>query len=223
MATVRFPKEMQAALIKLMDLEEGAISGLYAFLEQLPAKIYLPTIINRKTSELQSILGKEANQIAIAILQLHKLRYEAGFSIQELVNSFSDSITKSDLGREIDKNRIAILEARVGKLLHVKSVELSAKANSLALDCKNILGTVNILVDLRPLFSIDSVSEIAGGIIMYTLKIGYWSDRESHDIYFAMSKEDLQDIKKELDEALSNSKILEQFLSKTQIAQITEE
>jgi hypothetical protein len=99
--------------------------------------------------------------------------------------------------------RIALTFA---KLVALENIGTTAKALDLSLDFEHRLDDVNILTDIRPVYSVNR-DKIVGGIICSRLRLRYDDEDGSKSISISMDKDDIDKLKDACVDALNKIKL----------------
>lgn len=106
------------------------------------------------------------------------------------------------------------LEAMIGSDV----VRLVEKSNRLAFDHSDILTETHIVTDIRPVFDNDHES-IERALIVQTINIEYFNNRQKRSISLAMDNADLIQLRKGIEKALVKATLAKQLIeSKAEIS-----
>jgi hypothetical protein len=111
-------------------------------------------------------------------------------------------------------------EARLTKLLRVRSVRMSAKVQSLRFEYPNTFHDAMILTDMRPIFDKPEDPPV-GFALSYTLKIAYHEGGEHRDFYVMLDAADLEIMKKALQRAEIKAASLKSILKSATIPDLS--
>ena len=86
-----------------------------------------------------------------------------------------------------------------------------AKALYLAYEYANLLQSVKILTDLRPVFN-EGGDDIDGAVVSYTLRLYYDNPEGNHSLSVAFDEQDIQNLHKECERALTKAKTVKRMV-----------
>ncbi len=90
------------------------------------------------------------------------------------------------------------LESFIKKILLSKNIQITTKAIELEGDREKLLSNTRIITDIRPIFDDENSDSIEKNIILHNLRIRYMDADGNHEIYFAVDRRDLQNLKEQI-------------------------
>jgi hypothetical protein len=101
------------------------------------------------------------------------------------------------------------------KTFSLETVRVSAKALGLYYETPRHVHGVRIITDARPVFAAKPNEDPSGFVIIHTLHVDYYEDRQSKEWYISLDAEDLNDLKTAIDRAVEKQSSLQRVLKKT--------
>ncbi len=202
------PADERAGLIRLAQLAPSQVQELVSGLGKAPA------VLDREEflKGIDMPAGLDTVDLrAIVWALMYLTSYLVFGDIDE--ESFLAELIGSLLTGGADKATADRLSEILPPLLQVESLSLRAKAVDLQVDHANVFQSTRILTDLRPVFAIDSVSDVRGLLISHTLKIEYYHDEGTKEIFISLDDRDLSELRKSLERAEAKARTLKQLIA----------
>lgn len=89
----------------------------------------------------------------------------------------------------------------IEKFLSLENIVTTTKALELAADFEHILQTVNVITDIRPVFSANR-DKIIGGIVCNRLRLKFYEENERKGLSISIDRDEIEQLKKVCDDAL---------------------
>ncbi len=210
--SLQIPKELMdgfSILIKLSTNERESLiskigdSSLASSFTNISDNIVRGKIVSKK----------QANEIMKVVVSLYGLKERAEKNIHELVNDICD-LLKED--KEFKKEKIEWNEFKkyLERLLQLNdSIGKISKSHNLRTSFEKILTHSDIFTDVRPVFKDSPNNSIDSALITYSLMIHYHVTEDEHnEIYLALDNDDLDKLKKQIEEAQRQANIIKKSM-----------
>lgn len=194
---VRLDKDQKMTLIELLSDYKGIVD----FDE-------IKKVICAKIS-LQDDQGSEISKSILSFLDFLEYRIEdndAG-KIEMFVESIRENILADNKEQQLD---FEVLKSLFQTLSNNSYLRLWAKAQQLKLDNENSFSNSRIITDIRPVFSVNAL-EADSFLLIHNLRIDYInSNRDIEAAIFALDINDLLELKKNIERAISKEAYLKE-------------
>ena len=223
MASLRVPKKHHSGLAKYLNLSEEAFGSLVTNLENLPFTLQFMEPLRKAVRSVDDIPPGDASSIAEALISICMAwstsdRARADF-ITDVVEGITESSSDELAQFRESKERIWV---RLSRLFDVNTLTLAVKAEGSIFEFENILKTVRVLTDVRPVFGEDGKAPQALTIV-HNLRIHYHRGEKHEDFFVALDSRDLQKLIDSLARARDRAEALKVTLASTKIPYIEPE
>ena len=203
------PPEEQAGLARIMALNEDQSSRLQVILQNAPITLSREAFV-AGLQPIEGVTAEDLEKIIWCLMYLTSYLVAGDIEVRE----FSQDVSVSFTGPPFDGPASAKqLADRLATFLAIDSLRLRAKAVDLQVDHAHVLQGTRVLTEMRPVFQIGSASEVAGVLLYHTLKIQYYKDEESREIFITLDDRDIIKLKEDLERAEEKAKILRAIFS----------
>lgn len=218
MGTLRIPAPDRTAIAIIAKLDDGPFDELVSLLQNAPCSIDPAKVVEKLLPSAGEVLSKDLPQIAELTWRLYSVKEGRGGSTADFIQDVSTAMERGEsTSPSLDKSSISRLQARLARLLELDTVRVSARAADLRLETANIFEGARLLTDLRPVFGQQHDAPLLGALIQNTLKITYWSEGKSSDIFLSLDRNDLKTLKEIIDRAENKSEKLADFLKQSNV------
>jgi hypothetical protein len=167
-------------------------------------------------SSVKQLADIESNLLASVITGLYITKDGIGISLDEYIDSIVSSVTNTDeTPSEHSKDVLR-------KLLTVDGdLQLIGKAMRLFRARDNVLGSSQIVTDVRPIFSDAPGCEITASTIIHTLRLEY-KDVDGNNTTFSIGIDsvDIKELRDALDRASAKELVLKSQLATTTLKMV---
>lgn len=190
------PPPFRLALTRLVNLSDEAFSALLTTLEASQAATDRQ-LANEIALAPAGLEAGEAQQLVTAVASLLAAAADVGVPDAAMARPIADA-SSLDLD-EADRDRLA---ERIGNVLEKDVVYTLGKARRLRQSHERSVEDVELLTDLRPVYSRAEPLEIHSMLVWHTLRIKYEEAEESRVIEFALERTSLERLKERVQRAL---------------------
>lgn len=218
MSELTIPEEHREPLAAIAKLPSATVDKLESALNQIPpirgAKAMageIAPLLERRHADLDRILE--------TLMALASVQASNEVPMMQFVKDVCTAMRQADAGKSLTDPDCQNLKGNLKRLLSTQCVAVASKASDLQYEHQYVFGGARILTDVRPVFG-ESAQEIKGAVTTHTLKIRYFDESGSREIYFGLDREDLGNLRKVLDRAEEKSKRIKSLLLKTGVADL---
>lgn len=162
-----------------------------------------------RAKELQQAISRAlggkseaANRIMRPLLALQAIVRQRRLSADDVIEAVTRALETSDAEwSEEEIGQWRRVELSFKKLLVSPVVRLVSTALDLMYEHENLLQSVRVVTDIRPVFSEDAQG-VEGLVVSHTLRLRYDSTEGDHSISIAMDEVDIQELKRQCERAL---------------------
>ena len=216
MASLKIPDEALPDLKKIADINESLFNSFYSVVSKTSPTLRPSQFEQLIVSKTKGIPRGTVRSILSAIFFFYKLKEKLEISARDLTESVVSSAKVSTSGDFSTKSREK-LKKRLDLLLNLdKSLGVTAKALDVMTEHERIFCSARIVSDIRPVFS-GGPKEASGAVIIHNLQIGFHSNGEHEDIYFALDTDDIQMLKDVIDRAEKKTIAMQSILNKSHV------
>jgi hypothetical protein len=156
--------------------------------------------------EVTRVLGEDksdaANRIMRPLLALQAIIRQRRMQPDEAIEAVRLALESANPPWETAQlERWREVEAAFKQLLTVPVVRLVSIALDLMYEHENLLQSVRVITDIRPVFSEDA-DLIEGSVVSHTLRLRYDSTEGDHSISIAMDEADIRELERQCKRAL---------------------
>ena len=181
MATLNLSENDWQSLAALAGLTERDFSTLRAALADAPPGTRKSFARQKAFAALPKVL--RAHTPGIASVLVYLATFTSSLSISGIVRDVVTDIQKGNSPIQVEGDKIDHLSKWLDELLHIESVQTSAKASDLSLETTQFLQNVRILTDMRPAFADDGPLQVKRALILHTLKMQYFDLSGPKELY----------------------------------------
>ena len=205
MAIVRIPEAGKRFLQALSHLPDSDFAQLVDALNRLPDTFNDDALVSFLQSEGPKGLPNDALGHVLSMSRLvAKRNRPTGDVISEMT---------AEARRGIHED-LANLDHRLLTLINIAGLALMARVHEVQQENANIWMDCRILSDIRPIFDV-ACEKSEAAVIVHTLKIDYYSDGESKELFLSITPEDLNNLKTVIERSEKKQIVLESIINKS--------
>lgn len=199
-------------LERICEIPPESIKAAVTTLASRKRPIISPNALRRALEPAVGAVGDDVARVLVRhLISLRLLNARRGRKIDDIVESLTLGLKKKWDKDETDKfHRWLNIKADFTELLGNNHILTTTKAFDLSSDFERILESARIISDIRPVFN-DDRTEIIGTIICSTLRLAYTDGDNDKSITIAMDEEDLRNLAKECERALTKIAVGKRF------------
>jgi hypothetical protein len=207
LATLRIPDEHIEALGTLVSMTDRDTEQLLHVLSDLPLSVDFDVSTKELVPKLAANHVKQPAKLLKVLISLSVTRAHADPPINEYVEDVLEAIDEFDTKILSGKKKFHARQL-LRRLLAFEPLSLAAKASHLLHEQANLLASLRILTDARPVYGQDPAKKPSAVLINHTLQLSYFHDMRHKDFFVALNAKDIANLKKALDRALSKAESL---------------
>jgi hypothetical protein len=215
-----FPKEAMDGLRSLVALDDGAFDALEDALNNASPSLRFRDLVLAVTERInQSTIDFES--IVRVLLSLSTVRTQSKVNVADFAQDILSALRNSDdPALRPSGEGWEILEAKIVRLLSIKSVCVTAKALAVMTEHPNVFlsDDSRVLSDIRLIFSEDPIQRASDGVIVHVLKIGHVHDGNHAEFFVALDSQDIIDLQDILARAQQKEKHLKAVMEDAGVA-----
>ena len=197
---LRLPPAQIADLVRIREIPKSELALLVESVAAVTAHpLRYESLKKLFETRLPEQPPSHVESLARQLLQLRGLVRQRDIAVSEVVAAIPDAIRVAGTAwstAEIDK-WFSISDELIG-LIGCPPVRMVSSALDLSYDYANLLQTIRVITDIRPIFS-ESADSIDGAVVTYTLRLKYDSRDGDHSLSIAV---DTADIRRLLDQCV---------------------
>jgi hypothetical protein len=156
-------------------------------------------------SLIRPVVGAGASELLVRqLFSLRGLVRRFGTNAADIINSLREYLVENSVSGVLQEADWKSFSQAFCALLECKSICISATANELSYDYANLIRSIRLLSDIRPLYN-DSADEIEGAVISHTMRLQYDSADGEHELSLALDEQDIAKLMKQCERALKKS------------------
>lgn len=207
------PEHSHKALERLLSIDEETAEKLHEALSLKPHCLDLKCI-SKQVTEKAGIARAEAEDLVQLLFSIYTVRYDREISVSKMIAELRAAVEKLAKPALTSAFAQPAVNDRLEKLLSLEaSFGIVVKGMAILFDHPCHFHAARILTDARPIFLSDAGKGPVSFLIGHTLKITIHEDGDDKDWFLALDSEDLEELKKTIDRALSKEKALTNALS----------
>jgi hypothetical protein len=223
MVDLRIPKEYQRGFAEIRRLNEGQVQELVSALEGETPTVSRDNLRSRTASKTDTIARSDLDRVIDTLVSLYSLRDGMELDTPDFADAVCEAMDESgaeELEFDNDDDR-GDFKRRLIRLLEVRSLDVSAKANGLLYEYEHTVhGPMRVLTDVRPIFGTNVEDDPEGAVIVHTLKISYHEGRRVEEFFVSLDPEQVDELIRALGRAESKAESLKRMLSGTNVPYI---
>ncbi|MFC1759411.1 hypothetical protein ACFL2H_11700 [Planctomycetota bacterium] len=196
---LRPPREQLTRLDSIAELGPDKLGDLSAHLSSLDDLQLHPV---KLIQAAKSVLDEDVAELVIGqVVSLYGLIRKSSLTARQIVEGISEALAAHE---EFDESKWNKLAPQFEELLGSKQVRLAATAIELTYDYANLVRSIRILTDIRPLYD-EEAGNIEAAVVSHTLRLHFDSSDGTHELSLALDLNDIVDLKTLCERAIKKS------------------
>jgi hypothetical protein len=195
MPSFYIPEGFKPALASIAAMSEADVAELHKALSSAVPTLNIQAIV----AHVRNAIQKESPDLADVIQALSSMN-NARVGSDVSARDFARDVSEQFGSRTAKPPGADTLERKLGSLLEVEALVLSAKAFDIQHEYDKLFIAARILSDSRTVFS-QAGSEPVGTMIVHNLNIKYSENGQFKEIFIALDDADLMKLRRVLDRA----------------------
>ena len=212
--SLRVPRQDQRAFAHFVMLESEDMAALVKALQSAPPCLSSKELATNIQQQVQ-IDPKRLRGLVGVVLGLFGAYSAADVSLADFVEDVIDLARRTLESDEAKKVDWGTLKKYLVKLFSLEdSLGVTSKALGVMIQNQHVYSEARVLSDIRAIFKPHSEEPVAA-VIVHNLRIAYQEGEASREFYVAMDSNDLRDMKKHIDRAITKEAALRKSLDTT--------
>lgn len=218
MKRIKIPPQYKLGITLIIKIDEKVFNKFLNAITEIRPFLDIDTLASEISPQIEELSINDLQEILKAIRSIYALNTEEHLQFNEIIEGFRNAVIRDQEFSGVSDEELALFAERLNKLLDVDgSISVSSKAIGLLNAYEHILLNSRIFADIRPIFKTDSKQEIAGALVVHTLKIEYQDASGLKEFYVALDSNDIQNLQKQLSESLVQAEAIHSLLNKTDV------
>ncbi|HKV47975.1 MAG TPA: hypothetical protein VJN69_07785 [Candidatus Acidoferrales bacterium] len=200
MAITTVPASFRRGFAIIKKLSPADFDAIVATLEAAPVLGGLKELTSTVAQKVPRQSRQDIEALLRSVFSLSVFLADQETPLSENLANLSAAMQANSGPESLTETERATFEQRLDKLLHVRSIVMSAKVQSLRFEYPNTLHDAMILTDMRPIFDKPEDRPV-GFALSHTLKITYHVAGEHKEFYVMLDASDLEMMKKQVERA----------------------
>ncbi len=201
------PPDEQMGLTRLATLTDDQVVQLRSVLSAAPVLLSREGFLKGIPS-VEGVVREDQEKIISALAYLNGYLATGTYDVSEFISDVRESLSDRGVTAEITEKLATLLPG----LLGIDTLRLRAKAVDLGVDHHRAFQNARVLTDIRPVFAADNTADIKGALVYHTLKIEYFQDTDTREIFIALDERDLATLQQALARAEDKARTLRELL-----------
>jgi hypothetical protein len=185
------PERFRSALKTLAEIDEDSFREIVARLSEDPRSLATSALAPRIADALPEHSSRRATQIVEAILSL--MAQERGLGLAR--DDIAAAVSRAENLEVLDELRPRFAK-RLIALLGVPTLRTALKAHDLMTEHAHVFARARLFTDIRPVFGDSGEEPPVAAVIIDTLKVEYFNERNEPDAFFvALDRLDHEQLK----------------------------
>ncbi len=190
----------------LAEIRDTPPKALAAIMERLRTTTPCPMRPEELHRVIIQVLGQDksdaASRIMRPLLALQAIIRQRRISADEAMEAVRAALESvSPPWEPAQLERLKQIEPAFKQLLTAPAVRLVSTTLDLMYEYENLLQSVRVVTDIRPVFSEDA-KRIEGSVVSHTLRLRYDSTEGDHSVSIAMDESDIRELETQCKRAL---------------------
>jgi hypothetical protein len=201
-AALMIGRRHEEDLKALLEIEKNQLREFAARIKSLRTDLLSIRDLRQQTGQIAP--SNSAIILVRQVLALATLARQKDLTVDELVEALDEAVKNREWARD-DNKKWASVSAVLREVLSSEKIKILAKTLDLSHSYDNLLNSVRILTDIRPVFD-DARSSIIGGIIAQTIRIEYETEDGDRSLSIVLDADSVRNLREECDRALAKAK-----------------
>ncbi|TVP60411.1 MAG: hypothetical protein EA343_17495 [Nodularia sp. (in: Bacteria)] len=218
MKSLKIPPEYKLGITLIIKIDENIFNKLLNALTEINTFLDIYSLASEIHPKIEELAINDLQEILKTIRSIYSLNTEENLHYSEIIEGFRNAIIRDKEFSGVSDEELARFAERLNHLIAVDgSISISSKAIGLLNAYEHILLNSRIVIDVRPVFKTDNKQEIAGALVVHTLKIEYQDASGLKEFYVALDSNDLQKLQEQLSESLVQADAINSLLNQAGI------
>ena len=211
MAKIKLTEKLEYDLQLLLSFSKESLEFLIDNLEKVGNR---PSLFNNLPENLHEVLNiseENLRNIVSLIIGLHQSKQGTGYSSERIADDLVETITET--GNE--KLKSEHCKEYLLKVMSISSISATVNILTALSNREKILFETEIITDVRPIFEQNKLTDL---LIIHNLRIQYGELDKRSEIYLALDRNDLGNLRDSIKNAELKEEAIKSKLSSADVA-----
>ena len=218
MKSFKIPQQYQFGITLIIKIDEPLFNRLLSAITEVHPFVDIDSLVLEISPKIEEVSINDLQEILKAIHSIYSLRIQGNLKNTEIITGLINAVSSDGTFSQLSAEELAHFEQRLTKLLAIDgSISISSQALILLQEYDSIFLNSRIITDVRPVFKAETKEEIAGALVVHTLKIAYQDASGSKEFYVALDSSDVKKLQEQLSQSLIEAKVIQAMLNKADV------
>ena len=218
MKSLKIPQQYQFGITLIIKIDEPLFNRLLSAITEVHPFVDIDSLVLEISPKIEEVSINDLHEILRAIRSIYSLRIQGNLKNTEIITGLINAVSSDGTFSQLSAEELAHFEQRLTKLLAIDgSISISSQALILLQEYDSIFLNSRIITDVRPVFKAETKEEIAGALVVHTLKIAYQDASGSKEFYVALDSRDVKKLQEQLSQSLIEAKVIQAMLNKADV------
>ena len=202
----------------IIKIDEPLFNRLLSAITEVHPFVDIDSLVLEISPKIEEVSINDLQEILKAIHSIYSLRIQGNLKNTEIITGLINAVSSDDTFSQLSAEELAHFKQRLTKILAIDgSISISSQALILLQEYDSIFLNSRIITDVRPVFKAETKEEIAGALVVHTLKIAYQDASGSKEFYVALDSSDVKKLQEQLSQSLIEAKVIQAMLNKADV------
>ena len=218
MKSFKIPQQYQFGITLIIKIDEPLFNRLLSAITEVHPFVDIDSLVLEISPKIEEVSINDLQEILRAIHSIYSLRIQGNLKNTEIITGLINAVSSDDTFSQLSAEELAHFKQRLTKILAIDgSISISSQALILLQEYDSIFLNSRIITDVRPVFKAETKEEIAGALVVHTLKIAYQDASGSKEFYVALDSSDVKKLQEQLSQSLIEAKVIQAMLNKADV------
>jgi hypothetical protein len=218
MKSFKIPQQYQFGITLIIKIDEPLFNRLLSAITEVHPFVDIDSLVLEISPKIEEVSINDLQEILKAIHSIYSLRIQGNLKNTEIITGLINAVSSDDTFSQLSAEELAHFKQRLTKILAIDgSISISSQALILLQEYDSIFLNSRIITDVRPIFKAETKEEIAGALVVHTLKIAYQDASGSKEFYVALDSSDVKKLQEQLSQSLIEAKVIQAMLNKADV------
>ena len=218
MKSFKIPQQYQFGITLIIKIDEPLFNRLLSAITEVHPFVDIDSLVLEISPKIEEVSINDLQEILRAIHSIYSLRIQGNLKNTEIITGLINAVSSDDTFSQLSAEELAHFKQRLTKILAIDgSISISSQSLILLQEYDSIFLNSRIITDVRPVFKAETKEEIAGALVVHTLKIAYQDASGSKEFYVALDSSDVKKLQKQLSQSLIEAKVIQAMLNKADV------
>ena len=218
MKSFKIPQQYQFGITLIIKIDEPLFNRLLSAITEVHPFVDIDSLVLEISPKIEEVSINDLQEILKAIHSIYSLRIQGNLKNTEIITGLINAVSSDDTFSQLSAEELAHFKQRLTKILAIDgSISISSQSLILLQEYDSIFLNSRIITDVRPIFKAETKEEIAGALVVHTLKIAYQDASGSKEFYVALDSSDVKKLQEQLSQSLIEAKVIQAMLNKADV------